>query len=232
MSKLLRVHLPPLRGRTTVPLQRSLPPLAGYRTCRTLPKSSRSKTPSPASQCVHRARFQHHAVSNEDGSDTKTLLIVYYSMTDGTRQMAQAAYDAACTAEGINIRMLRAEDAGPDDLLSASGYIFATPENLAAIAGVFKAFVDRSYYPVLGKANGRPYAAMICAGSDGANALRQLDRIALGWRLKMITPSIIVCTHAQTPERIYATKKIEAEDLARCAEIGQAMAEGLALGVF
>lgn len=186
----------------------------------------------PKTVRVPRIRLQHTSASDVDDGDTKTLLIVYYSMTDGTRQMAQAAYDAACTAEGVRTRMLRAEDAGPDDLLSASGYIFATPENLAAIAGVFKAFVDRSYYPVLGKTNGRPYAAMICAGSDGTNALRQLDRIALGWRMKMITPGIIVCTHAQTPERIYATKTIEAEDLARCAEIGQAMAEGLALGVF
>jgi multimeric flavodoxin WrbA len=153
-------------------------------------------------------------------------------MTDGTRQMAQAAYEAAQTAEGVHTRLVKAEDAGPDDLLNASGYIFATPENLAAIAGVFKAFIDRTYYPVLGKANGRPYAAMICAGSDGENALRQLDRVAKGWRLKMIAPGIIVCTHAQTPERIYATKKIGPEDLARCAEIGQAMAEGLSLGVF
>lgn len=128
--------------------------------------------------------------------------------------------------------MLRAADAGPDDVLAASGYIFAAPENLASLAGVMKDFYDRCYYPVLGRANGRPYAAMICAGSDGTGAMRQLDRIALGWRLKMITPGIIVCTHAQTPERIYATKVIEADDLARCAEIGQAMAEGLALGVF
>lgn len=93
-------------------------------------------------------------------------------------------------------------------------------------------FFDRCYYPVLGQANGRPYAAMICAGSDGSNALRQLERIATGWRLKQIAPSLIVCTHAQTPERILAPKIIEADDLARCAELGAGLAAGLAAGVF
>ena len=73
---------------------------------------------------------------------------------------------------------------------------------------------------------------MVCAGSDGQNALRQIDRIALGWRLKPAAPGLIVCTHAQTPERILAPKVIDPTDLARCGELGAALAAGLALGVF
>jgi len=162
----------------------------------------------------------------------KTLLIVYHSCTGGTRQMAEAAARAAQGEEGVTVRLLRAPDAGPADVLAADGYLFAAPENLAALAGLMKDFFDRCYYPVLGQANGRPYAAMICAGSDGSNALRQLERIATGWRLKQIAPSLIVCTHAQTPERILASKIIGADDLARCAELGAGLAAGLAAGVF
>lgn len=163
---------------------------------------------------------------------TKTVLIVYHSRTGGTRQMATAAADAARAEQGVQVRLLRAVDAGPGDVLAADGYLFAAPENLAALAGLMKDFFDRCYYPVLGQANGRPYAAMICAGSDGSNALRQLARIATGWRLREIAPGLIVCTHAQTPERILAPKNIEADDLARCAELGGALAAGLAAGVF
>ena len=162
----------------------------------------------------------------------KTLLIVYHSFTGGTRQMAEAAARAAGSEEGVTVRLLCAPDAGPADVLAADGYLFAAPENLAALAGLMKDFFDRCYYPVLGQANGRPYAAMICAGSDGSNALRQLERIATGWRLKQIAPSLIVCTHAQTPERILASKIIGADDLARCAELGAGLAAGLAAGVF
>ncbi|MBP0620584.1 flavodoxin family protein [Cupriavidus consociatus] len=162
----------------------------------------------------------------------KTLLIVYHTMTGGTRQMAEAAAAAARTQEGVAVVLKRAAEAGPDDVLAADGYLFATPENLAAIAGMMKDFFDRCYYPALDRINGRPYATMICAGSDGQNALRQLERIATGWRLNPVAPGLIVCTHAQTPERILAPKQIEADDLARCAALGEGLAAGLALGVF
>ncbi len=162
----------------------------------------------------------------------KTLLIVYHSMTGGTLQMAQAAADGAATEASLQVRLLRAPDASAGDLMHADGYIFATPENLAAISGLMKDFFDRSYYAVLERLNGRPYASLVCAGSDGHNAARQIERIASGWRLKAIAPPLIVCTHAQTPERILAPKQIGPEDLNACREIGAAMAAGLALGVF
>ena len=162
----------------------------------------------------------------------KTLLIVYHSMTGGTRQMAEAAAGAARTQPDVAVRLLRAPDAGPNDVLAADGYLFATPENLAAIAGLMKDFFDRCYYPALDRIQGRPYAALVCAGSDGGNALRQIERIATGWRLKAVAPGLIVCTHAQTPERILAPKVIGADDLARCAELGEGLAAGLGAGVF
>lgn len=165
-------------------------------------------------------------------STSRTLLIVYHSMTDGTRQMAEAARAGAAMEGGVQVRLLHAAQAGPADVLAADGYIFATPENLAAISGQLKDFFDRTYYAALDHVNGRPYASLICAGSDGSNAARQIERIATGWRLKPVAEPLIVCTHAQTPEAILATKQIVAEDLERCRALGEALATGLALGVF
>ena len=164
----------------------------------------------------------------------RTMLIVYHSMTGGTRQMAKFAADRAKAQAGaaVEIRLLQAAQTTPGDVLSADGYLFATPENLAAISGVMKDFFDRSYYAVLDQINGRPYAAMICAGSDGHSAARQIDRIALGWRLKPVAPALIICTFAQTPEQILAEKKIPADDLQRCGDLAAGLAEGLALGIF
>lgn len=158
------------------------------------------------------------------------LLIVYHSRTGGTEQMAKAAYEAAQPeAETL---LLRAETASPEDLLSADGYIFAGPENLAALSGAMKEFFDRAYYPVLGKLEGRPYAHLICAGSDGENAARQLARIATGWRLKAVQQPLIVNTQAQTEAEILAAKTISEPDLDKCREIGAALAAGISLGVF
>lgn len=162
----------------------------------------------------------------------KSLLIVFHSMTGGTRQMAEAAADGAAGEAEVRVRLLGAGDAGPDDLLAADGYVFATPENLAAIAGLMKDFFDRSYYPALDRIQGRPYAILVSAGSDGSNAVRQIERIATGWRLKPVADPIIVCTHAQTPQAILAPKRIAAADLDRCRTLGATFAAGLAMGVF
>ena len=158
------------------------------------------------------------------------LLIVWHSLTGGSEAMARAAVEAASSeADAV---MKRAAGAGPGDLLAADGYIFVCPENLASMAGVMKDFFDRCYYPVLGRIEGRPYATMICAGSDGDGAARQIARIATGWRLKAVAEPLIVCTHAQTSEAILAPKIIAEADLARCRELGATLAAGLEMGIF
>jgi multimeric flavodoxin WrbA len=162
----------------------------------------------------------------------KTLLVVYHTMTGGTEQMAQAAAEGARAEAGVDVRLLRAPQARPEDVLGADGYVFATPENLASMAGLMKDFFDRCYYAALDRVNGRPYALLVCAGSDGQNAVRQLDRIATGWRLRAIAPALVVCTHAQTPEEIARPKQIGAADLATCREQGAGLAAGMALGVY
>ena len=162
----------------------------------------------------------------------KTLVIVYHTLTGGTLQMARAAAAGAATEPGVAVRLRHAAEAGPQDLLDGDGYLFATPENLAAVSGLMKDFFDRCYYPALDRLNGRPYASLVCAGSDGGNAVRQIERIATGWRLRAIAPALIVCTHAQTPEAILRAKRIPADALRRCEELGAALAGGLAMGVF
>ena len=103
---------------------------------------------------------------------------------------------------------------------------------LAALSGRMKYFFDRTYYAVLDRIQGRPYAVLVCAGSDGQNALRQIERIAAGWRLRAVAEPIIVCTHAQTPEAIAAPKTLSPEELRRCEDLGAAIAAGLAMGIF
>src|SRR3569833_3564105 len=106
--------------------------------------------------------------------------------------MAQAAATAAIEQSSIAVRLEVATAVGPEALLEASGYLFACPENLAAMSGRMKDFFDRTYYPVLDQIQGRPYAILICAGSDGTNAARQIERIATGWRLRAIADPLIV----------------------------------------
>ena len=68
----------------------------------------------------------------------KTLLIVWYSRTGGSRQMADAA---AVLDPEVTVRLLHAPAAGSEDLLAADGYIFVAPENLGALAEIGRAHV-------------------------------------------------------------------------------------------
>ncbi len=162
----------------------------------------------------------------------KQLLIVWHSTTGGSAQMARAAFDAAIADGSVHARLQRAVETRPVDVLAADGYLFCAPEHLASLAGPMKDFFDRCYYPALDRINGRPYALLVCAGSDGMGAVRQVERICMGWRLRQAAPALIVNTHAQTPEAILAPKSIAEADLDRCRDIGAALAAGLSSGIF
>src|SRR3546814_16130099 len=95
-----------------------------------------------------------------------------------------------------------------------------------------KEMFDRCYYPCLGRLEGRPYATIICAGSDGENAQRQLDRIATGWRLKRVADRVIVNTAAQTPESLLAPKTIAPARLAEAPDQSPPPPDGTAAGIF
>ncbi|WP_120717888.1 flavodoxin family protein [Tsuneonella amylolytica] len=158
----------------------------------------------------------------------RPLLIVWYSRTGASEAMARAAADGA----GDRARLMRCDTVEPADLLGAAGYLFVCPENLASMSGLMKEMFDRCYYPALGRIEGRAYATLIAAGSDGEGAQRQIDRIATGWRLRRVAEPVIVGTEAQGPDEIMANKVVPPARLQECRELGAALSEGLTLGLF
>lgn len=139
------------------------------------------------------------------------------SAADGAGDCAILSYAASVTS---------------NDILAAEAYLFVCPENLASMSGLMKEMFDRNYYPVLGQIEGRSFATIIAAGSDGEGAQRQIDRIAKGWRLKRVADPLIVNFAAQTAKDILAPKTVDDGSLKQCNELGAALGEGLALGVF
>lgn len=159
------------------------------------------------------------------------LLIAWHSRTGASEQMARAAFEGAVEAAPQSL-LLRADAVAADALIAAAAYLFVCPENLATMSGLMKEMFDRTYYDVLGRIEGRAYASIIAAGSDGEGAQRQLDRIATGWRLRRVAEPMIVNFAAQTPETIAASKQVGNKVLKSCRDIGQALGEGVQLGLF
>lgn len=155
-------------------------------------------------------------------SSLKHLLVVYHSQSGNTEALSKAIVDGARDAEisNVDVRYLRAVDAGPDDLLWAQALILGTPENFGYLSGGMKDFLDRTFYPVEGKLQPLPYALFISAGNDGSGAVRALRRIAPGYPLVEVQEPLIV---VGAPE---------SDGLARCRELGMTMAAGLEVGAF
>lgn len=152
----------------------------------------------------------------------KHLLIVYHSQTGNTEALSRAIVDGARDPEisNVDVRYLRAADAGPDDLLWAEALLLGSPENFGYLSGGMKDFLDRTFYPVEGKLQPLPYALFISAGNDGTGAVRALRRIAPGYPLVEVQEPLIVVGEP-TPQA-----------LADCRELGMTMAAGLEVGAF
>lgn len=118
------------------------------------------------------------------------------------------------------MRVERAHDAGPEDLLWADGLLLGTPENFGYMSGALKDFFDRTFYEVEGRLSPLPYALLISAGNDGTGAVRAINRIANGYPLVAVQEPLI------------SRGEPDADTLARCRELGMTLAAGLALGMF
>jgi multimeric flavodoxin WrbA len=151
----------------------------------------------------------------------KHLLAVYASQTGRTQQLLQAALDGAAElGDEIETRVRHGLAGTVDDLLWANALLLATPENFGTMAGALKDFFDRTYYPVEGKVDGLPYLLLVSAGNDGRGAVREVERIATGYRWNRVAEALIV------RESIDQTALISAH------ERGQLLAAGLSIGSF
>jgi multimeric flavodoxin WrbA len=151
----------------------------------------------------------------------KQLLILHASQTEAGHAyaLAQAALRGAQGEADVCATMLPALQAGMDDLLAAQALLLVTPEKFGYMAGALKDFFDRTFYPAQGKVAGLPYA-LVVAGNDGSGAVTAVERIARGYPLKAMAEPWVV-KGAPT-----------AADITQAEQLGQALAAGLAAGIF
>jgi multimeric flavodoxin WrbA len=154
-------------------------------------------------------------------TETKHLLIVYHSQSGRNESLAYAASRAARNAEpDVDVRLLRAAEAGTRDLIWCDGVLLFFPENFAVIAGGMKDFFDRTFYPVLERQIILSYGVFICTGNDGANALQHVERIARGCAWRSVSEAVII------------TGRPESAAFSKAEDLGAAFASGLNLGIF
>ena len=153
---------------------------------------------------------------------SQKLLIVYHSQSGTTSRMAEHVIEGARdpAVDDVEVRVREALDASPEDVLWCDGFILGTPENFGYMSGALKLFLDRVYYEVIDRVDGKPYALFVRAGNDGTGAITSVQRILKGLNVREVQAPVLIAG------------EFDETRLAECTELGLTMAAGLEAGVF
>lgn len=152
----------------------------------------------------------------------KRLLIIATDPSPNMRRLRERAYQAALAVEteAIEVVLQTPSETKAADVLNADALLFGTTENLGYMAGLTKDLFDRCFYDWEGKTDGLPVAVYIRAGSDGTGTRRALEAIFAGLNWRVVQPVLTM------------RGDWDDEFCAAVAELAQAMAAGLDLGLY
>ncbi len=152
----------------------------------------------------------------------KTLLVVYYSKTGTTKQMA-AEVARGAEDSGVFVNSKTFEDCTISDLLNADGLAFGSPTHYCNMAWQPKRFLDELVLDFYSKGHTLKDRVCGCFTStgtyeDGKECLRMLE-LAFSAALKMqLVPGVVM-----------ETNSLVNGHASECYELGQKIAQQLAL---
>ena len=141
------------------------------------------------------------------------VLVVYYSISGNTRQMAEAVAEGARSVSGTEAEVKEGLQATIDDLLECDGVALGSPDYFSDMAGGMKDFFDRTYYPAQGKVTGKPCVIFGSAGGPPSVVIESLRKMAERFKLE----------EAAEPVGVSGTPT--ATVLEECRELGRKLAE-------
>lgn len=147
------------------------------------------------------------------------LLIIANTPSANTLQLRQAVVTGAKRTELAFIELSPFE-ATAEHVFNASAIILGTTANFGYMSGALKDFFERIYYPCLEHTQGLPVVLYVRAGTDGTGAVHSVERILAGLRWRLVQEPIVL------------QGEFKPEFLQTCEDLGEAVAEGVLLGVF
>ena len=150
----------------------------------------------------------------------KNILVIYHSQGGTMELMANRFAKGAAREENVAVTLKKAVNAEVDDLLNCDGIAIGSPEYFGTMAGMIKDFFDRTYEAAQEKTIGLPFIVFVGAGNDVRGAVRQIERIAAGYKWKKVQ------------EHIRVVGPPTEQDLNGLEELGQTLAAGVDFGIF
>ncbi|MDY6833589.1 MAG: flavodoxin domain-containing protein [Chloroflexota bacterium] len=142
----------------------------------------------------------------------KKVLVLYYSQTGNTEEMAKAVADGASSVADTEVTLKVPSEAVGDDIISYDAIAFGSPTYSAYMAGALKDFFDRNLMSLVGKVAGKPYVAFGSTGFGGDDAMTGINRICGTMGLNKVADPVI------------ATLKPSDDVISQCKELGKKIA--------
>jgi multimeric flavodoxin WrbA len=150
----------------------------------------------------------------------RRLLIACHSQSGTGAALSIATEAGAAAVAEVAVCRARCADIGAPEVAASDALLLVCAENAGRLSGGAKDFLDRIFYPLHHRACVLPYALLISAGNDGRNAAADVQRMLKG----------IPFTPAAEP--LIVRGELCEQSRQRAREFGEAMATGLAMGIF
>ena len=146
--------------------------------------------------------------------------MVYHSQSGTVEALIKSIALALKDDKEIEVNIKRAFDCVAEDVRNANLLLLAASENCGLMSGGIKEFLDRIYYPLMGKVEGMSYGLLISAGNDGSGAAREIGKYLDSLAMTKAVPPLIL------------KGVLSSENSKRADEFGLTLAAGLSVGMF
>jgi multimeric flavodoxin WrbA len=150
----------------------------------------------------------------------KKMLMVYHSQSGTVEALVESVALALKNDSEVEINIKRAFDCVAEDVREANLLLLAASENCGSMSGGIKEFLDRVYYPLMGKIEGMSYGLLISAGNDGSGAAREIGKYLDSLAMTKAVPPLIL------------KGEFSSENAKRADMFGLTLAAGLSVGMF
>ncbi len=163
------------------------------------------------------------------------VLVIYDSQSGNTRKMAEQVAEGARSVEGIEVRLLHIDDAGPEDLLWCQGIAIGSPVNMGTVSWKMKRFWDEKVADVFGQVDGKFAGVFSSSGGWGGGAeltCQALMTIAMNYGMVVFgIPDYVAKQFTLHYGAVLAGEPRAEREIASCRCLGERVAHWVAFYV-
>ncbi len=148
------------------------------------------------------------------------ITVIYDSRTGNTKKMAQAVAEGARKVKGVDVVIVKVDEAKMKDLTASDGIIMGSPTYYGNMSGKMKSFIDKTF-AIHGKLAGKAGGAFTSSGGTACGA----ETTLLSMLEAMLVHGMVV--QGRHDDKHYGPTAVESpgkDELSLCKDLGERVA--------